>query len=89
MRKKDKDDILNDYQKIKNEIIRNKVDEIFRTRPDNYISAMEEIGLKYYVDDDRDEIEEKNVKPENQNQRDLIEYFEGNQELSESIYCIF
>ena len=89
MRKKDKDDILNDYQKLKNEIIRDKVDEIFRTRPDNYISAMEEIGFKYYVDDDRDEIEEKNAKPENQNQRDLIEYFEGNQELSESILATF
>ena len=89
MRKKDKDDILNGYQKLKNEIIRDKVDEIFRTRPDNYISAMEEIGFKYYVDDDRDEIEEKNAKPENQNQRDLIEYFEGNQELSESILATF
>lgn len=50
---------------------------------------MEEIGFKYYVDDDRDEIEEKNAKPENQNQRDLIEYFEGNQELSESILTTF
>jgi hypothetical protein len=89
MRKKDKDDILNDYQKLKNEIIRDKVDEIFRTRPDNYIPAMEEIGFRYYVDDDRDEIEEKNAKPENQNQRDLIEYFEGNQELSESILATF
>lgn len=89
MSKKDKDDILVDYQKLKNEIIRDKVDEIFRTRPDNYIHAMEEIGFKYYVGDDRDEIEEKNAKPENQNQIDLIEYFEGNQELSESILATF
>ena len=77
MGKKDKDDILNDYQKLKNEIIRDKVDEIFRTQPDNYIPALEEIGFKYYDDDDPEEIEEKNAKPENQNQRDLLEYFEG------------
>ena len=89
MRKKDKDDILNDYQRLKNEIIRDKVDEIFRTQPDNYISALEEIGFKYYDDDDFEEIEEKNAKPENQNQRDLIEYFEGDQELSHNILAAF
>lgn len=89
MRKKDKDDVLDDYQRLKNEIIRDKVDEIYRTKPENYISAMEDLGFKYYVDDDRDEIEEKNAKPENQNQIDLIEYFEGSQKLSESILATF
>ena len=89
MGKKDKDDILNDYQKLKNEIIRDKVDEIFRTQPDNYIPALEEIGFKYYDDDDPEEIEEKNAKPENQNQRDLLEYFEGDKELSETILATY
>jgi len=68
MRKKDKDDVLNDYQRSRNEIIRDKVDEIFRTQPDNYISALEKIGFKYYDDDDPEEIEEKNAKSENQDQ---------------------
>jgi len=89
MRKKDKDDILKDYQRLKNEIIRDKVNEIFRTQPDNYISGLEKIGFKYYDDDDFEEIEEKNAKPENQDQRDLVEYFEGDQELSETILATF
>ena len=89
MRKKSEDDILYDYQRLKNEMIHDKVDEIFRKRPGNYISAMEEIGFKYNDDDDRDEIEEKNAQPENQNQRDLVDYFEGHLELSESILTAF
>lgn len=89
MRKKDKDDVLNDYQRLRNEIIRDKVDEIFRTQPDNYISALEKIGFKYYDDDDPEEIEEKNARSENQNQRDLVEYFESNQEISETILASY
>jgi hypothetical protein len=89
MRRKDKDDILDEYQDLENEIIRDKVDEIFRTQPDNYISAMEEIGFKYYDDDDLDETEEKNAKPVNQNQRDLVEYFEGHKGLSETVLATF
>jgi hypothetical protein len=74
---------------LKNEIIRDKVDEIFRTQPDNYISALEETGFKYYDEDDPEEIEERDAKPENQNQRDLVEYFEGAKELSEEILATF
>ena len=61
MKNKDKDDILNEYQRLKYEIIREKVDEVFRTQPDNYISALEKIGFKYYDDDDLEEIEEKKL----------------------------
>jgi len=89
MRKKDKDDILDDYQRLENEIIRDKVAEIFRTKPHNYISELEKIGFKYYDDDDPEEIEEKNAKPENQNQRDLVEYFEGDKKLSETILATY
>jgi len=89
MKKKDKDNILRDYQKQKNEIIRDKVSEIFRTQPDNYISELEKIGFKYYDDDDPEEIEEKNAQPENQNQSDLVEYFEGDREFSETILTAF
>ena len=38
MGKKKKDPVIEDYQKLKNEIIVDKVDKIFRTQPDNYIS---------------------------------------------------
>jgi len=67
MSKKKKDPVIEDYQKLKNEIMVEKVDEIFRTQPDNYISALEEIGFTYYDDDDDDdeeEMEEANAKPE-------------------------
>ena len=89
MTKKGKDDILADYRRLKNAMVRDKVAEIFRSRPGNYVAAMEEIGFKYYDDDDRDEIEEKNAQPENQNQRDLIDYFEGRHECTESILIAF
>ena len=66
MSKKKKDKTIEEYEKLKNKIAMDKVDEIFRTQPDNYISALEEIGFTYYDDDDDDEeeMEEANAKPE-------------------------
>jgi len=72
MRKKQKDDILKGYQKLKGEIVRDQVDEIFRIQPDNYISELEKTGFQYYDDDDPEEIEEKNAQPENRNLKSLI-----------------
>ena len=90
MSKKKKDPTIEAYQKLKNEMIIEKVNEVFRTQPDNYISALEEIGFKYYDDeDDFEEIEEAEAKPENQNQRNLIAYFKGEKELSENILQTF
>jgi hypothetical protein len=90
MSKKKKDPTIEAYEKLKNEIIIEKVDEVFRTQPDNYISALEEIGFKYYDDDDdMEEREEANAKPENQNQKDLVAYFEGQKELSDKILQTF
>jgi len=89
MSQKGKDDILSEYLKLRNEMIRDKVDEIFRTQPDNYITALEEIGFTYYDDDDPEEIEEENAKPENRDQGDLIDYFEGDQEVSDAILETF
>ena len=39
MGKKKKDPVIEKYEKLINEMIIEKVDEIFRTQPDNYISA--------------------------------------------------
>ena len=90
MGKKKKDPIIEKYEKLKNEIIIEKVDEVFRTQPDNYISALEQIGFKYYDDDDdMEKMEEANAKPENQNQKDLVAYFEGQKELSDKILQTF
>lgn len=87
MGKKDKDSILNDYEKLEYEIIRDKANGIFRKHPKDYISKMEELGFRYFeADDDSEELEERNAKPENQRQRDLVAYFENKEKLSKEIF---
>ena len=66
MGKKDKDNVLDDYEKLKDQIIIDRVNEIFRSQPDNYIAALEELGFRYYEEDDEEETEEKKAKPENE-----------------------
>lgn len=68
---------LNDYDKLKDEIIIEKVNEIFQSKPDNYIAALEDIGFEYHQEADEEEIEERNAKPRNKNQRTLVAYFVG------------
>ena len=90
MGKKDKVSILEDYEKLKNEIIRDKVNEIFRNHPKDYIAKMEELGFQYFEDDDDyEEIEERNAKPENQRQEDLVAFFENKKKLSKNIFQSF
>ena len=87
MGKKDKDSILDDYEKLKYEIIRDNVNGIFRKHPKDYNSKMEELGFRYFEDDDdSEELEERNAKPENQRQRDLVAYFENKEKLSKEIF---
>jgi hypothetical protein len=87
MGKKGKVSVPDDYEKLKNETIRDKVNDIFRNHPKDYISKMEELGFKYFEDDDdSEEIEERNAKPENQRQRDLVAYFENKTKLSTKIF---
>jgi hypothetical protein len=51
---------------------------------------MEELGFEYFEDDiDNEEIEERNAKPENQRQRDLVAYFENKNKVSEKIFESF
>ena len=87
MGKKNKDSVLDDYEKVKNETIRDKVNEIFRNHPKDYTAKMEELGFSYFEDDnDSEELEERNAKPENQRQRDLVAYFENKKKLSKEIF---
>jgi hypothetical protein len=87
--KEDEDRIADELDRLKNETISDKIKEIFRTQPDNYISALEDIGFTYYEDDDFEEKEEREAKPENRNQRDLVAFFEGRKPLSESVFVKF
>lgn len=90
MGKKDKDSVFDGYEKLKNEIIRDKVGDIFRKHPKDYIAKMEELGFEYFEDDDdNEEIEERNAKPENQRQIDLVTYFENKNKLSKKIFESF
>ena len=89
MGKRDKDDTLEDYKKLTDEIIIKKVNEIFRSRPDNYIAALEEIGFKCHEEKDDEEIEERTVKPNNKSQRKLVTYFEGEEDASEMIFATY
>lgn len=90
MKKKDKNDTIEDYKKIDDEVIFDKVNEIFRSRPDDYIDALERIGFEYHEeDDDGEEIEERNAKPKNKNQRILVTYFEGEDDPSDKILETF
>jgi hypothetical protein len=87
MGKKDKDFFLDDYEKLKYEIKCDKVNEIFRKNPRDYIAKLEEIGFKYYEDDDDDgELEERNAKPQNQRQREIVDYFENKKGLLKNIF---
>ncbi len=80
--KKDKNQ-TNEYQEIKDEIISDKVSEIFRKHPDKYIQKLEEVGFEYYDEEDYEKIEEDKATPQNQHQEFLVSYFEGENELSE------
>lgn len=84
MAKKEKDP-LGEYLKIKNEMIRDKVDDIFRTQPQQWREALEEIGFKYYEEEDEEAIEESKARPRTKAQRDLAAYLEGQREISEGI----
>lgn len=88
--KKENKELVKDSRKLRDEMLIEQVNEIFRTQPGNYIAALEKLGFQCYEDDDdEDEIEEEKARPENENQRSLVEYFEGQRNLSDSIQRIF
>jgi hypothetical protein len=89
MRKRKNDPILDEYLKLRDEMLIEQVDEIFRTQSDNYVSAMEEIGFEWHEEEDFEKQEEEAAKPENPNQRLLVDYFEGKEKLSDGILEVY
>jgi len=89
MVKKKKTVDLEEYQRIKNEIIFDKVNEIFREQPDNYHQKLEDIGITYYDDDDTEEAEEDKAIPQTENQEYLLRYFEGHHPLSTEVLQVY
>ena len=87
MAKKGKKSAPDDNENLKYETDRDRIKEIFSKHPRDYITKMEEIGFEYFEDDeDEEESEERKARPENQRQKDLVDYFEDRKELSEHIF---
>jgi len=83
--------IDDDYEKIKNEIISERIAETIKKDPENWSARLEDIGFTW-VDDsygDQEEQEEKRAKPENVNQEFLTDYFDGHIKLSDAVLKAF
>lgn len=89
MSRKRKSSVLDDYLELKDEMLIEKVSEIFRTQAENHVSALEEIGFEWHEEDDFEKAEEDAAKPENPNQTRLIDYFKGKEKLSEQILTVY
>jgi len=88
--KKTDDSFPDDFEEVGDEIIRDKVREVFRDNPNNPIEALEEIGFTWYDDNyPSEEDEENSAVPENQNQQDLVEFSQGVEKPSNAILEIF
>jgi len=86
----DNDPALEDYDRFQSELIRDKVGEIFRAHPGDPVVEMEKLGFTYCEDDTEDEEkEERNARPENRRQQDLVAYFEGRKALSEEFFIAY
>ena len=83
--------IDDDYEKIKREIVFEKVAKAIKEDPKDWIKQLEDIGFEYFDDGDGDEeeLEEKLAKPEKPNQELLVDYFEGDIELSDWLLDAF
>lgn len=68
-----------------------QVNQVFRDRPEDYLSKLEEMGFVYQDDDelDKEERDEAAAKPLNSNQKQLVSYFNGEIPLSQKTLEIF
>jgi hypothetical protein len=88
--KKPVDSVQDDLDGIEDEIIRDKVGEVFRKKPNNPRDAMEEIGFTWYDDDfPSEEDEENSAVPENRNQENLVTFLQSGDAPSDDILEIF
>ena len=83
--------IDDDYEKLKREIVFEKVTKAIKEDPKNWIKQVEDLGFEYFDDGygDEEELEERLAKPENPNQELLVDYLEGKIELSDQMPGVF
>lgn len=88
--KKSDDAVQDDFDEIEDEIIRDKIREVFRDNPSNPMEAFEEIGFTWYDDDyPSEEDEENSAVPENRNQENLVTFFQSDDAPSDGILETF
>ena len=83
--------IDDDYEKMRRKIVFEKVAKAIKKDPKNWTRQVEELGFEWFDDDngDEEEREEKLATPENSNQEFLVNYFEGDIELSDQVLDAF
>ena len=83
-------DILKEYQKIKTELLFEQVRKVMKDNPRDWRNQLETLGFEWYEEEDnKDILEESRALPENENQKSLVSYFEGNLFLDEGLLNIF
>lgn len=88
--KKPDDAIQDELDEIEDEIIRDKIREVFRDNPNNPMEALEEIGFTWHDDAYPSEEEEENAAvPENKNQKNFVSFLQSDKEPPEDILKIF
>ena len=90
MKKKEKKNIDDEIIKINNELVTERINEIFRTKPKHYRTELAMLGFEWLDDDYPDEVEEENnAFPENKDQELLVAYFNGEVEFSDELVEVF
>ena len=90
MKKRSDKDILDEYQKLRDEMVIEQVDDIFRNNPANYREELEKIGFQWFDDDDGEEKrEEDTAVAQNESQDFLVRFLEGTGNLTNEVLEIF
>ena len=89
MKKKEKN-VIDAIIKIKDELVTERINGIFRSKPEYYRTELAMLGFEWLDDEYPDEVdEENNAAPENEDQKLLVAYFDGKVEFSHELVEVF
>ena len=92
MKKAKRDDILEEYQRLKVELRFEQVDAVIKNHPQDWRDKLESLGFKWYDDDTNNEqeiLEENCATPKNSNQKILMSYLEGDTSFESNLLNLF